>query len=79
MFKVSVLDIKTASTIFRELVSIVVLPGEEGELSILDFHQPIIACLKDGMVRIDNIAPMVIKSGIASMQDNELVILVEKK
>jgi F0F1-type ATP synthase epsilon subunit len=79
MFKVSVLDIKTASTIFRELASVVVLPGEEGELSILDFHQPIISCLKDGMVRIDNIAPMVIKSGIASMQDNELVILVEKK
>ena len=79
MFKVSVLDIKTASTIFRELASIVVLPGEEGELSILDFHQPIISCLKDGMVKIDNITPMVIKSGIASMKDNELVILVEKK
>lgn len=79
MFKLSVLDIKTASTIFQELVSVVVLPGEEGELSILDFHQPIISCLKDGMIKIDNNPPMVIKSGIASMQDNELVVLVEKK
>lgn len=79
MFKVSVLDIKTASSIFQELVSQVVLPGEEGELSIMDFHQPIISCLKDGVVRIDNTPPIVIKSGIASMQDNELVILVEKK
>ncbi len=79
MFKVSVLDIKTASSIFQELVSQVVLPGEEGELSIMDFHQPIISCLKDGMIRIDNTPPIVIKSGIASMQDNELVILVEKK
>ena len=79
MFKVSVLDIKTASTIFQKLVSVVVLPGEEGELSILDFHQPIISCLKDGMIKIDNIAPMDIKGGIASMQDNELIVLVEKK
>lgn len=79
MFKVSVLDIKTASTIFQELVSSVILPGEEGELSILDFHQPIISCLKDGMIKIDNIPPMVIKSGIASMQANELVVLVEKR
>jgi F0F1-type ATP synthase epsilon subunit len=79
MFKVSVLDIKTASTIFQKLVSLVVLPGEEGELSILDFHQPIISCLKDGMIKIDNIPPMVIKGGIASMQDNELIVLVEKK
>jgi len=79
MFKVSVLDIKTASSIFQELVSQVELPGEEGELSIMDFHQPIISCLKDGVFRIDNIPPISIKSGIASMQDNELVILVEKK
>ena len=79
MFKVSVLDIKTASSIFQELVSHVVLPGEEGELSIMDFHQPIISCLKDGSVRIDNTPPIIIKSGIASMQNNELVILVEKK
>ena len=79
MFKLSVLDIKTAATIFQELVSQVVLPGEEGELSILDFHQPIISCLKDGIIRIDSKPPMVIKGGIASMQDNKLTVLVEKK
>ncbi len=79
MFKVAVLDIKTASTIFQELASVVVLPGEDGELSILDFHQPIISCLQDGLIRIDNITPMAIKNGIASMQNNELVVLVEKK
>lgn len=79
MFKVSVLDIKTTSAIFQKLVSQVVLPGDEGELSILDFHQSVISCLKDGLVRIDNMAPIDIKSGIASMQDNELIVLVEKK
>ena len=78
MFKVSVLDIKTASPIFQELVSSVVLPGEEGELSILDFHQSIISCLKDGMIKIDNTPPIAIKSGIAKMQGDELVVLVER-
>ncbi|MFA5362989.1 MAG: hypothetical protein WC335_07100 [Candidatus Omnitrophota bacterium] len=79
MFKVSVLDIKTASTIFQELVSVVVLPGEEGELSILDFHQPIIACLTEGAIKIDKRPGVVIKGGIASMKNNELVVLAEIK
>jgi F0F1-type ATP synthase epsilon subunit len=79
MFKVSVFDIKTASAIFQELVSQVVLPGEDGELTLMDFHQPIIACLKDGAVKIDNTPPIAVKSGVASMRNNELVILVEKK
>ena len=79
MFRLSILDIKIASTIFQELVSVVVLPGEDGELSILDFHQSIISCLKDGVIKIDNRPGVVIKSGIASMKDNELVVLVEKE
>lgn len=77
MFKVVVLDIETASPIFQEIASNVVLPAEEGELSILDFHQSIISCLKEGMIKIDN-APIAIKKGIAKMQGDELVILVER-
>lgn len=77
MFRISVLDIKTASPIFQEKASSVVLPGEEGELSILDFHQPIISCLKDGMIKIDD-TRIAIKSGIAKMQGDELVVFVEK-
>jgi len=78
MFKLSMLDINTAAPIFQEMVSAVVLPGEEGELSILTFHQPIISCLKEGKIRIDSHAPMMIKGGIAKMQGDELVVLVEK-
>ena len=78
MFKVSVLDIKTTASIFQNLTSSVVLPGEEGELSILDFHQPVISCLKAGMIKINEIPSIEIKSGIAKMEGNELVILVEK-
>ena len=77
MFKVSVLDIQTASIIFQGKASSVILPGEEGELSVLDFHQSIISCLKDGMIRIDN-TPIAIKRGIARMQGEELCILVER-
>ena len=77
MFKVSVLDIKTASPILEEMASSVILPGEEEEFSILDFHQPLISCLKEGMIKIDD-TPMAIKRGIAKMQEDKLVILVEK-
>jgi len=76
MFNVSILDIKTALPIFQELVKCVILPGDEGELSILDFHQPIIARLKKGIIKVDR-ERISIQKGIANMQDNELVILVE--
>jgi len=76
MFEVSVFDIKTASLLFKDNASSVVLPGEEGEITALDFHQSFIATLKKGSIRIDllNIA---VKSGIAGMKNNELSIFVE--
>jgi len=77
MFTVSVFDVKTASSIFRDMASQVVLPGEEGQLCILDFHQPIISCLKEGKLTIDNNS-FDIKRGIARMQADNLVILVER-
>ena len=78
MFSVTMLDIKTAQPVFREMASSVILPGEEGEFSILDFHQAFICCLKDGMIKIDEKSPVHIKKGIARMERNELSILVEK-
>ena len=80
MFQVSILDLKKAMLIFEEMVSGIVLPGEEGELSILDFHQPIISCLKKGVIKIDAEKPVFIKikEGIAGMNGKELVVLVEK-
>ena len=77
MFNVTVLDIQRVSVIFQERVSNVILPGKEGELSVLDFHQSIIACLKHGTIRIDN-NPVDIKSGIARMQGEELIVFVER-
>ncbi len=78
MFKTSIIDIKTAEFIFHEMTTSVILPGEEGEFSILDFHQPIISCLKEGMIKIDEREPIFIKRGIAAVKGNELSILVEE-
>ena len=80
MFQVSVLDTKKAMLIFEKLASGIILPGEEGELSILDFHQPIISCLKKGVIKIDVEEPVFIKikKGIVGMNGKELVVLVEK-
>ena len=77
MFKVSILDIKKVSTIFKEEASSVVLPGEEGEFAILDFHQSMLSTLKEGLIKIYNTS-MPIKSGIALVKDDNLLVLVEK-
>jgi F0F1-type ATP synthase epsilon subunit len=78
MLTVSILDIKTTAAILKEMASCVVLPGEEGEFSVMDFHQEIVACLKEGMVRVDEKHFIRIKKGIARMERNELSILVEQ-
>ncbi|MDP8297481.1 MAG: hypothetical protein RAP41_04780 [Candidatus Orphnella occulta] len=78
MFTVSILNIKTTITLLKGMASCVILPGEEGELSIMDFHQPIVACLKEGTVKIDHSDSIRIKKGIARMEGNELSVLVEK-
>ncbi|MFQ5680713.1 MAG: hypothetical protein ACE5GG_01465 [Candidatus Omnitrophota bacterium] len=71
----------------------VILPGEDGEFSVLDFHQAFLYCLRPGIVRIrqkfargwEN-APsskkksnlqLKIKRGLAKMISDELVLLVE--
>jgi len=57
-----------------------ILPGEDGEFSVWDFHQTLIAALKKGMVILHSgktIAPerIEIGSGIATLDRNELMIL----
>jgi F0F1-type ATP synthase epsilon subunit len=78
MFKLAILDIKTTRPMFEDIVSSAVLPGSDGEISILDFHQPIIACLRSGVIKINNKISITIKEGIAGMDDNKMIILAEK-
>ena len=77
MFSVSILDIKTALPILQDTISQAVLPGEDGQLCIMDFHQPIVSCLKKGLLRIDD-KSIAINNGIARMYADKLVILVER-
>ncbi len=78
MFRLTILDIKTTLPVFQEMVSNVVLPGADGEFSLLDFHQPIISCLKKGAIKINEASSINIKNGIVKMQNNEVVVFVEK-
>ena len=77
MFEVNVLDITNASVIFKKNASGVILPGEEGQMTVLDFHQSFVITLEKGIVKIDNLNIRV-KSGIAAMKDNKLSMLIEK-
>jgi len=78
MFKVSLLDIKSASVLFEDFVQCVILPGEEGELSVFDFHQAMLVKLKKGTITIDR-EHVLIRKGIAKMLNNELTILAETR
>jgi len=78
MFKVIITDITKAENLYEDSVSEVVLPGEEGELTILDFHQSIVSCLKEGSIIVDDKELLSIKQGIAKMYDSQLAILVER-
>ena len=78
MFKVTVLDIAKTAMIFEDLATCVILPGEDGELSIMDFHQNLVATLKEGEVRIDRQKPITIKKGIVKVEKIGVSILIER-
>ena len=73
------------NTVFDEIFSSeareVVLPGEEGELSVMDFHQPIICRLAAGRIKIissqkkEELIPVM--NGVAHMEGNVLSIMAE--
>ena len=52
------------------------LPAEDGEVCVLDFHQPFLIRLHKGVVRSDQ-ARVAIKDGIAFLRSNELTLFVE--
>ena len=65
---------------FEGFASEAILPGEEGELSIWDFHQALITSLTKGIIVLnlgkDMPAEKIkINSGVATLDRNELMIL----
>ncbi|MDD5431540.1 MAG: hypothetical protein PHO70_00915 [Candidatus Omnitrophica bacterium] len=77
---VSLMD--TRKIIFEGNIKEAVLPGEDGELTVLDFHQPFLCRLRSGFVtlRLDPLKEnrIMIKYGVAKMSRNDLTILVEE-
>ena len=72
------------NTVFEEVYSgeakEVILPGDEGELSVMDFHQPIVCRLAQGAVRIishRSVKSIPIIDGIAHMEGDTLKIMAE--
>ena len=80
MFHVLILNARPKvpeEIIFEGQSNSVTLPGIEGEFEILDFHKPIISQLKKGLIVVDNTKEYKIKAGIAKMDHQSLVAVVE--
>ena len=80
--RVSILGPK--ETIWQGGVRDLILPTEEGDICVLDFHQPFLVRLTKGDIRLEVMSrkPLAvnkipIKDGVARMYGNELIILVE--
>lgn len=80
MFHVLILSSRLKSqenVIFEDKATSVVLPGRDGEFEILDFHKPIISRLKKGIITVDNTKEFMIEGGVAKMQFQTLVAVVD--
>ncbi len=77
MFKVTVYSAMEESVLYRDESSCVILPSEEGEISVMDFHRPIVSTLNKGTIRIDRKKQFKIRGGIAAMNGAELKIIIE--
>lgn len=70
-----VLLYRASRPVFDGQASLVVLPSEEGEVSVFDFHAPMLCALGEGQVRIDE-ASIAVRAGIARVSKNNVTILV---
>jgi len=52
------------------------LPGQDGEVCVLDFHQPFLIRLRKGLIRADK-QRLAIKDGLAYLRSNNLILFVE--
>ena len=79
--------------VFEGNVEEAILPGEDGELCVLDFHHPFLYRLRRGMIQLKRSGAhaasvrviggpgaevrIAIMDGVARMAGNELVIMIE--
>lgn len=74
--------ISPSSTIYDDMVSMVVMPGAEGVFAVLPNHMPLIASLKEGNIQIYKggaiSSEQLITLGIASISNDGVDILLSK-
>ena len=75
MFKVTLITPK--EQLYIGLALKVILPTQEGQITILDFHQPLLSRLTAGVISVDDRWLFKIKDGIAQMSGLELLGIVE--
>jgi len=74
MLKVSVMDQR--HVFFEGVANSVILPGEDGEFEVLEYHKKLITMLNAGEIIIDNVG-FPISRGIVRVVNDNLVALVE--
>jgi len=62
--------------LWQGLTKKVILPAVEGQMCVLDFHQPFLVKLKSGFIESEENNTQ-IDEGIAFMHNNELTLLVK--
>jgi len=72
--RISILEPKGA--IWRGMVKKINLPASEGEMCVLDFHQPFVVRLKKGNIVFSN-TRIAVKDGIAFMRSNNLTVFAQ--
>ncbi len=75
MYKISVYT--GEKKLFDGLTGSTILPGEDGEVTVLDFHEDFLLRLTQGSVRIDN-KELFVNDGLAKFKDNNLVLFVDE-
>ena len=77
------LILKDREAVYDKEAFMGVLPGLDGELSVLDYHQPFLYRLQKGIVKIieseeSETRMFHIKDGLARFEGNSLLVLCEK-
>jgi F0F1-type ATP synthase epsilon subunit len=72
--RISILEPK--GPIWEGIANQVILPAEEGQMCVLDFHQPFVARLNRGNIAFSDIK-IAVKDGIAYMRSNTLTVFAQ--
>ena len=68
-------------TLYDDEAREVILPGVDGEFSVMDFHQPCLYCLRPGRIKIIDYKKakqaIPVRRGIAKVISNRLTVTAE--